>query len=104
MGDPAAKVGTGRPEPRLNPLGPGDHRLIFGSVSAQHPWRTCSSQGVRTRRTGEHAMMSVSPRICGPTDTDLAEYLRQIRAVPLLSPEEERELSLRYRRSACEQS
>lgn len=49
-------------------------------------------------------MMSVPPRICGPTDTDLAEYLRQIRAVPLLTPEEERELSLRYRRSACEQS
>jgi len=40
-------------------------------------------------------------QVCGPTQTDLAEFLRDIRAIPLLTPEEETQLASRYRRSGC---
>jgi RNA polymerase sigma factor (sigma-70 family) len=36
--------------------------------------------------------------------SELAEYLRQIREIPLLTPEEERELIVRSRRDGCERS
>jgi RNA polymerase primary sigma factor len=41
------------------------------------------------------------PHLCGPTQSDLAEFLRDIRAIPLLTPEEEIDLSSRYRRRGC---
>lgn len=43
-------------------------------------------------------------RLCGPTSTDLAEYMREIRAFALLSPAEERDLSERWRNTGCKES
>jgi RNA polymerase primary sigma factor len=44
-------------------------------------------------------MRSSAPRLCGYQGTDFAEYLRDIRAYPLLTAGEERELALEYRRT-----
>jgi RNA polymerase sigma factor (sigma-70 family) len=45
-----------------------------------------------------------SARVCGPSDTDLAEYLRQIRGLPLITAPEERELARRFQEEGCEHS
>jgi RNA polymerase sigma factor (sigma-70 family) len=48
--------------------------------------------------------MRLEARLCGPTDTDLAEYLRQIRGLGLLTREEEREFAVKFRRDGCLES
>lgn len=48
--------------------------------------------------------MPNAPRGHAARDSDLAEYFRQIREIPLLTPEEERELVARHQRDGCEQS
>ena len=47
-------------------------------------------------------MPNAPTRLCGPTSTDLAEYLRQVRSVPLLSRAEERDLAEQFQRNGCE--
>jgi RNA polymerase sigma factor (sigma-70 family) len=40
-------------------------------------------------------------RLCGPRDSEFAEYLRSIRAYPLLTASEEKDLASRYRDTGC---
>lgn len=46
--------------------------------------------------------MQLQPYLCGPSHADLAEYLRDIRSIPMLTPEEEAQLLSEYRRDRCQ--
>jgi RNA polymerase primary sigma factor len=48
--------------------------------------------------------MHLPQRLCGASPTDLAEYLRQVRPIALLTRAEERELALRLTREGCEEA
>jgi RNA polymerase sigma factor (sigma-70 family) len=43
-------------------------------------------------------------RLCGPSATDFAEYLRQVRAVPLLTAPEEQRLARSLREGGCQEA
>src|SRR5262245_12312340 len=83
--------GPARSQPALGHLPPSDNRLTKPSPRPQMRGQACRT-------------MKLKHPLSAQRGSELAEYLRQIRGIPLLTPDEERTLIIRTRRDGCEAS